>query len=112
MKTLLKYLLFLFLFLVAAVVGVMVDSHLKKNPDATYELRGRYLPSPDGKTYLVVEDDNGGMCGPLTVNGKEWPHGPYQKAEVTPGDVTIECGSWITVHVQKGTTYYFGYWGP
>tara|TARA_Y100001968_G_scaffold768_1_gene595 strand:- start:187 stop:528 length:342 start_codon:yes stop_codon:yes gene_type:complete len=89
-----------------------IPQWLNKDPDAFYELRGRYKASPDGKTYLVIEDDNGGKCGPLIVNGKQWPHSLYEKGQVEPGEVSIECGTWMSVNVRARTIYYFDYWGP
>lgn len=89
-----------------------IPQWLKKDPDAFYELRGRDKYSPDGKTYLVIEDDNGGNCGPLIVNGKQWPHNLYEKGQIEPGEVSIECGTWMGVDVRAGTIYYFDYWGP
>ncbi len=115
MKKVLKYLLIVFiLFLVAivAMVVLVIENNLSRDPDATYELRGRYKSSPDGKTYLVIEDDNGGQCGPLLVDKKVWPHVLYSKGEIEPGERNIECGTWMGITVKEGTTYYFNYWGP
>lgn len=85
---------------------------MSRDPDTTYELRGRYKPSTDGKTYLVIENNNGGKCGPLYVDKKKWPHDMYHKGEVEPGVHSIECGNWMDVMVKEGTIYYFDYWGP
>lgn len=112
MKKFIKYLLIVFLILLAAIVALFIENNLSRDPDATYELRGRYKPSPDGKTNLVVEDNNGGKCGLLLVDKKEWPHGLNKKGEVEPGGHSIECGTWVGVTIQEGTTYYFNYWGP
>ena len=76
------------------------------------ELRGYVKDSPDGETYLVVEDDNGGLCGPLILDGKNWPHPKGVKGLVTPGKHTLECGGSIVFTVNKGTTYHVDYWGP
>ena len=38
------------------------------------ELRGKSVSSPDGKTYLVIDDNNGGACGRMKVDGLNWPH--------------------------------------
>jgi hypothetical protein len=32
-------------------------------------LRGTVSPSSDGKTYLAIDDDNGGACGDLIIDG-------------------------------------------
>jgi hypothetical protein len=55
-------------------------------------LRGRAEPSADGRTYLVIDDDNGGTCGPMFV----------------------DCGQdgSIEFEVPPGTTFHFDYWGP
>jgi hypothetical protein len=98
--------------LFTAVVSLVVVNNLNRDPDATYELRGRHKPSPDGKTYLVIEDNNGGKCGPLLVDKKVWLNGLNVKGEVVAGQHSIECGSWMGVTIQEGTTYYFDYWGP
>jgi hypothetical protein len=112
LKKFIKYLLIVFLVLFIAAAAFVIENNLSRDPDATYELRGRYKASSDGKTYLVIEDDNGGKCGPLLVDKKEWPHGLHNKGEVEPGEHNIECGTWIGVIVQEGTTYFFDYWGP
>jgi hypothetical protein len=107
-----KYLLIVFLILITAVVTLVAVNNLNRDPDAKYELRGRFKPSPDGKTYLVLENNNGGKCGPLLVDEKEWLHGLNVKVEVAPGEHSIECGTWMGVTIQQGTTYYVDYWGP
>ena len=75
-------------------------------------LRGREEISKDGLTYLVIEDDNGGECGPLLVDGKEWTHGIGTKAQIEPGLHTIECGVELEFEIKEGTIFYFDYWGP
>ncbi|MCW1717150.1 hypothetical protein OIZ54_00135 [Pseudoalteromonas sp. A3] len=112
MIKLIKYLLIIFLIMLLAVITLFTIHILNGDDDATYELRGRYKTSLDGKTYLVIEDNNGGNCGPLLVDKKEWPYGLNAKGEVKPGEHRIECGGWRGISIQKGTTYYFDYWGP
>ena len=75
------------------------------------ELRGRGLPSPDGKTYLVVEDANGGG-GPIIVDGKRWPHSIHAPGVIAPGHHVIACGGEIGFVIKEGHTFYFDYWGP
>ncbi|RUL65769.1 hypothetical protein EKH79_03395 [Dyella dinghuensis] len=75
-------------------------------------LRGAAAPSPDGKTYLAVVDDNGGACGPLKVDGKVWSHRMGEEVPVEPGKHTIECGAVITFEIPRGTIFKFDYWGP
>jgi hypothetical protein len=81
------------------------------------ELRGHSKRSSDGKTYLVVEDDNGGACGPMIVDGVKWPHRLHRPGPVSPGKHVITCGddlegAGIEFHIRAGTTFYFDYWGP
>ena len=79
------------------------------------DLRGKTVPSADGKTYLVVEDDNGGGCGPIQVDGAVWLTELYKPGPITPGAHQISCGygdSGITFEVEPGTTFHFDYWGP
>lgn len=94
-----------------ALAALMV-SIATMNMDATHELRGRYEPSADGKTYLVIEDDNGGHCGVLSVDGERWPHRIHERGEVEPGIRTISCGAAIDLAIKPGNIYYFDYWGP
>ena len=91
---------------------IVIPQILNRDPDATYELRGRYIESIDGKTYLVIEDNNGGECGPIYVDRKIWSHGLNEKGEVQPGRHSIECGTGNSFVVKEGTTFYFNYWGP
>ena len=52
-------------------------------------LRGTADKSQDGKTYLVVIDDNGGHCGPIKVDGKVWAYAVGQAGRIEPGLHTI-----------------------
>jgi len=78
------------------------------------ELRGTAVPSTDGQTYLVVDDDNGGHCGPIKVDGAEWPHAVHSAGPIAPGLHKIACGdtAWIAFEVRSGTAFHFDYWGP
>ncbi|HEU5181450.1 MAG TPA: hypothetical protein VFW45_11700 [Candidatus Polarisedimenticolia bacterium] len=76
------------------------------------ELRGRVEASSDGGTYLVIEDGNGGACGPLRVDGKLWPHTLYETGAIAPGRHEVECGTRIAIEIEKGTTFHVDYWGP
>ena len=76
------------------------------------DLRGHIVPSPDGKTYLAILDDNGGHCGPLLVDGRRWSHAIGSPGPVAPGRHRIECGTDIEVVIASGTTFNFDYWGP
>ena len=76
------------------------------------ELRGYSEPSRDAQTYLVVDDDNGGGCGPIRVDGEPWPHPVRSPGLIAPGDHVIECGGEIGFSIKPGTTFHFDYWGP
>ena len=76
------------------------------------ELRGRSVPSPDGKTYLAVDDDNGGGCGPILVDGREWRFPLHAPGPIEPGLHTIQCGGTIQFEIKPATTFHFDYWGP
>jgi hypothetical protein len=75
-------------------------------------LRGSVKKSSDGKTYLVVADDNGAQCRPLKVDGKIWPHKLNEQGPIQPGDHTIECGGKISFNIPAGVIFTFDYWGP
>lgn len=75
-------------------------------------LRGKVSPSPDGKTYLAVVDDNGGGCGPIRVDGEVWPHPIGQAGLIAPGEHRIECGGEIVFTIPPGVVFQFDYWGP
>jgi hypothetical protein len=75
-------------------------------------LRGTTTASPDGKTYLSVDDDNGGKCGPLTVDGSPWLHKIGQPGAIEPGAHKIQCGGWIGFKIPSGVVFHFDYWGP
>ena len=81
---------------------------------AKHDLRGRAVPSPDGKTYLVVEDANGGACGPIRVDGRKWPHATHAPGAIDPGVHRIDCGgaSELRLEIRAATTFHFDYWGP
>ena len=96
----------------AAMATQVVFQRSASDADATYEFRGRYKPSTDGKTYLVIEHDNGGGCGSLSVDGNRWPHRLHEAGEVMPGMRTIQCGGKIDIEIRPGNIYYFNYWGP
>src|SRR5437773_11602153 len=76
------------------------------------QLRGKSVASPDGKTYLVVDDDNGGRCGPIKVDGQVWTTPLHSRASITPGVHEISCGSSAGFEVRERTTLHFNYWGP
>ena len=65
------------------------------------ELRGKSVRSIDGKTYLVVDDDNGGGCGPILVDGRKWPHPFHSPGPIEPGVHKIECGGAIEFELGR-----------
>ena len=75
-------------------------------------LRGSVSPSTDGKTYLVVVDDNGGYCGPILVDGKKWEYKINEQGPISPGTHSIECGGKIQFEIPHGVVFRFDYWGP
>jgi hypothetical protein len=75
-------------------------------------LRGREIPSSDGQTYLVIEDNNGGQCGPILVDGKKWPYPLHVAGPISPGLHKVECGTQVEIEVQSGSSFHFDYWGP
>lgn len=78
------------------------------------ELRGKSLPSPDGETYLVIDDNNGGGCGPIRVDGQDWKFKIHVPGAIAPGVHKIGCGDSATLalEIREGTTFHFDYWGP
>jgi len=105
--------------LLASIITVIIIAFLvlivmHYDPTTSYELRGHYQTSIDSKTYLIIEDNNGGQCGPLMVDNRIWPHAIHAKAVVNPGPHSIACGSGnsLEISIKQGTTYYFDYWGP
>ena len=75
-------------------------------------LRGWAESSSDGRTYLVIDDDNGGACGPITVDGQQWPHAIKRRGEIKPGRHVIRCGTEIEFDIAASTVFHFDYWGP
>jgi hypothetical protein len=67
-------------------------------------------PSSDGKTYLVIDGDNGGACGSILVDGKQWPFPVHGAGAIEPGLHTLECGNKIKVKIKEGTTFHFDDW--
>ena len=78
-------------------------------------LRGWWTKSHDGKTYLVIEDDDGGegddgrQC---FLDGKLWPHKIGQRGEIEPGGHELGCPGKVGFKVNAGTEFHFDYWGP
>ena len=76
-------------------------------------LRGTVEPSPDGRTYLQFDDDNGGeACRRIHVDGEPWPHPLGVPAEIEPGVHTAECAGALEFEVPEGVIFRFDDWGP
>jgi len=75
-------------------------------------LRGHSKPSPDSKTYLVIEDDNGSECGPILIDGEVWKYKIGEAGIINPGTHIIKCGGEIEFEIKESTIFYFDYWGP
>lgn len=73
-------------------------------------LRGSVTPSPDGKSYLVI--DEAGSCGPIKVDGKPWKRS--ERKLIAPGGHEIsDCGSSLRIAIPAGVVFKFNnYWGP
>lgn len=80
------------------------------------DIRGSNAPSRDGRTWLIVAEDNGRGCGPILVDGRRWAHAIGEPGRVAPGPHRIACGRStdddLIVEVRAGRTYTFDYWGP
>jgi hypothetical protein len=74
-------------------------------------LRGSVEPSPDGKTYLSFDDDNGGRCS-LLVDKQKWPYPLHTAGVVGAGKHLVDCGGEIEISISPATTFHFAYWGP
>jgi hypothetical protein len=81
---------------------------------AKHDRRGWSTPSADGQTYLVIDDNNGGDCGAITVDGREWVPPIHVPGLIAPGGHVIACGHLLETvfEVESGMTYHFRYWGP
>jgi hypothetical protein len=68
--------------------------------------------SEDGKTYLIVADDNDEVCAAIRVDGMPWLHPIGQANLINPGAHSITCGGEIEFHIPGGTVYTFDNWTP
>jgi hypothetical protein len=75
-------------------------------------LRGTFVPSHDGDSYLAVMDDNSGHCAVIMVDGEVWPYSIGQAARIEPGRHKIECGGTIQFDIPPAVVFKFDYWGP
>jgi hypothetical protein len=74
------------------------------------DLRGWWKDSDDGKTYLVIEEaDGGSVKTQFALDGRPWPHVVSEPGEIEPGCHDLDK---IGFCVRQGTEYHFDYWGP
>ncbi|MBK7864036.1 MAG: hypothetical protein IPJ65_36615 [Archangiaceae bacterium] len=90
-----------------ALLLLLVFLSCKRSED----LRGVEEKTPDGGTFLIVDDDGQGSCQ-LFLDGRRVK--AHQPREVSPGPHQLDCGdpkSTVTVTVHEGHTFHFTYWG-
>ena len=76
-------------------------------------LRGKFKPSEDDQTYLIIADDNGGNCRSVRIDRKPWLHRIGEPGRIAPGHHTVSCnGGDIGFDIPPGVVYQFDYWGP
>ena len=75
------------------------------------DLRGWWKESHDGKTYLVIDDPDGGSVNTaaFTLNGQPWPYAIGERGEIEPGCHYLDK---VGFCVKPGVEYHFDYWGP
>ena len=69
---------------------------------------------------MIVEDDNGGQCGDIYVDGKIWSYKIGQAGEIAAGTHEIACADnpneakemAVGFTIKEGTKFKFDYWGP
>jgi hypothetical protein len=76
------------------------------------EFRGRIVRSAEGQTYIIVDDDSAGKCGPMMVDGKEWPYTLHAPELIKPDSHVIMCGREVKLDIKKGTTFHFDFGPP
>ena len=75
-----------------------------------HDLRGWWKDSDDGKTYLVIEDTDGGSTdAQFKLDDRSWPYSVGKRGEIEPGCHDLDG---IGFCVRQGTEYHFDYWGP
>lgn len=85
---------------IAVVLSLPKSSHL----------RGNAVASPDGKSYLVLVDNEKLNC---KVDKKVWPYRPGEKGLITSGGHSVECSSdEVQIDIPAGSIFYLDYWGP
>ena len=82
---------------------------------AERDLRGKWVRSEDGGTYLVVDEQDGPVCNTIHIDRERWPHQLHEPGRVSPGNHHISCGpdaAYLAFEARPGMTYHFNYWGP
>lgn len=76
-------------------------------------LRGSLTASPDGQTYLAINELEGN-CPQLKVDGQPWNLPLGEPHRVRPGEHLIQCfeGGIVEFDIPEGKTLGFDYWGP
>lgn len=74
--------------------------------------RGKEVASPDGESYLIVDELDGPACEAPTVDGKLWNVPLHTPGKISAGEHKIACAAPITFVVRAGTIFHFEYWGP
>ena len=76
--------------------------------------RGAESPSPDGNTYLIVEEPEGGGGSGcvILVDGAVWRHRSGVQGEIAPGEHVIKCTTPIRFSIRQGTVFSFNNWTP
>jgi len=94
------------------VVAFVVITTIASLACVSGNTRGWWEQSPDGKTYLVIEDDNKTACSRIEIDGKTWNHSVHERGSIKPGIHTIRCGGEMKFEVPAGVIFHFDYWGP
>ena len=74
--------------------------------------RGSESLSPDGNTYLIVEEPEGGGCPVVLVDGAVWRHRSGVQGEIAAGEHVIKCTTPIRFTIRQGTVFSFNNWTP
>lgn len=78
--------------------------------------RGETVESPDGLTYLSVEETPFDDCE-LVVDGSIWPEAVGVAAPIEPGVHTVGCAplntsALVEFEAPRGFVFHLDYWGP
>jgi hypothetical protein len=82
---------------------------------AERNVRGEWVRSQDGGTYLVVDEQDGPACNTIYIDKQRWPHKLHEAGKISPGTHQISCApdaAYLAFEARPGMTYHFNYWGP